>query len=759
MLKNLKLGTKITLGFVTVLLLTAVIGFVGYNSQSEVSATVDKADDANRLIKLALEARTAEKNYVLRHEASQRDKVHKLVEDIKEQIATTKAKFNDQADIEGINTVGEWTDKYLQRFDEMDVAQNEKLNAQKQMRVAAAELEKQALALRADQKKQLQKTLKATSILIDDKISKADAANRVLRMVGDVKAYRMSLMKKNDPIVFAKWENNNKALLAENQKLIDSYKNPANIAQAKEFDTQFKSYIRYFKIYLDNKDPAILDKSVTAALAAIKVCREQRSQQKRELAAVREKADAFLKDKLWKADSANEVIKLVKEACLAQSRYIRTADKKYYDRVQDKIASIISVCDNLRDAMKQTVNKQQTERAKQGALAYKKARDSWEVSNNKLNDKQNLLTKNAREMIAGCNKLRTGQKNKMKAAQASATWLIFTGGLAAIVIGSVLAFFITKSITGPVRRIISGLESGAGQTASAASQVSSASQQLAEGSSEQAASIEETTSSLEELSSMTKQNADNATEAESLAASAKHNADSGTKTMVRMEEAINDIKRSSDETSKIIKTIDDIAFQTNLLALNAAVEAARAGEAGKGFAVVAEEVRNLAQRSAEAAKNTSEMIETAVENASRGVEISADVSESLNQIAGDSNKVNSLIAEISAASREQSQGIEQISRAVTQMDQVTQQNAANSEESASAAEELSSQAEELRSMVSELTVVVNGRDKKIGLQSEQAVSVKPAKTSSGKFNSAQQMRTSAPATQQIKDTADEFIGF
>jgi methyl-accepting chemotaxis protein len=301
----------------------------------------------------------------------------------------------------------------------------------------------------------------------------------------------------------------------------------------------------------------------------------------------------------------------------------------------------------------------------------------------------------------------TVAQNAMASADTAVSWMM-TIGIIAVITGAVLAFFIARGVIRALKRVIDSLTEGAEQVASASGQVSSASQSLAEGSTEQAAGLEETSSSLEEMSSMTKQNADNAQQANTLAAEARKAADNGTQSMTRMNEAIEEIQKSSDETAKIIKVIDEIAFQTNLLALNAAVEAARAGEAGKGFAVVAEEVRNLAMRSAEAAKNTANMIEEAVKNSKNGVDIAGEVGKVLDEIVQGIGKTTDLVGEIAAASQEQAQGIDQVNTAMTQMDKVTQQNAANAEESASASEELSAQAESMNEVVNELATLVGG---------------------------------------------------
>ena len=209
------------------------------------------------------------------------------------------------------------------------------------------------------------------------------------------------------------------------------------------------------------------------------------------------------------------------------------------------------------------------------------------------------------------------------------------------------------------------------------------SQALSEAASEQAASIEETSSSLEEMSSMTKQNAENAHQANTLITGNNQLMDKTSISMTELTQSMKDIAASSEQTQKIIKTIDEIAFQTNLLALNAAVEAARAGEAGAGFAVVADEVRNLAMRAAEAARNTSALIEDIVKKIQGGVGVVTLTNQSFGEATLNSGKVRDLIAEMAAATREQAQGLEQVNQAVAEMNKVTQQNAAGAEELAS----------------------------------------------------------------------------
>ena len=253
---------------------------------------------------------------------------------------------------------------------------------------------------------------------------------------------------------------------------------------------------------------------------------------------------------------------------------------------------------------------------------------------------------------------------------------------------------------------------------------------------------------------MTKQNADNAKQANILMGEAKQAVGTANESMGQLTEAMVEITKASEETSKIIKTIDEIAFQTNLLALNAAVEAARAGEAGAGFAVVADEVRNLAMRAADAAKNTASLIEGTVKKVKDGSGLVSRTNEGFKKVAGSSAKAADLVAEISAASSEQAQGIGQINTAVTELDKVTQQNAANAEESASASEEMSAQAETMKGMVDELQSMVGGSSKAKGADAHGArPCAEKRQAAQGDLLRDQQVQGQGRLSQKIGQTA------
>ena len=295
-------------------------------------------------------------------------------------------------------------------------------------------------------------------------------------------------------------------------------------------------------------------------------------------------------------------------------------------------------------------------------------------------------------------------------------WMVGLG-LGSLMAFVLVALFTARGIVRPIKRTIKGMVESSDQVVSASGQVSSASQSLAEGASEQAAAIEETATSLEQIAAMTKQSAENANRTDGHMQEVNRVAGRAKQSMSELTTAMQDISTASEETQKIIKTIDEIAFQTNLLALNAAVEAARAGDAGAGFAVVADEVRNLALRTTEAAKNTTVLIAGTVNKVNAGADSVDKTNAAFTQVADTALEAGRLVAEIATTADEQSKGIDQVNTAVVGMNQVVQQVAASAEQSAAASEEMNAQAEEMQSFVDTMAVLVGGDQGKRGHRS------------------------------------------
>jgi methyl-accepting chemotaxis protein len=425
-------------------------------------------------------------------------------------------------------------------------------------------------------------------------------------------------------------------------------------------------------------------------------------------------ADALLR-RVSKISIANDIIDLGNWVITGTWKSQFRRDPKLFQETEKRFDQVNKKLDELKSITTQTADLKLIEDCRAAGSVYEKNMENFlakwlareEVGKKRvaLADEVLSLAKQTAEM---------GMDDTAKASQnaasdlATASTVMIIGLLFAAAIGIATAMVMTRSITKPINRVVEGLGDASEQVAAGATQVSSSSQNLAEGASEQAASLEETSSSLEEMSSMTRQNADNAAQAKAKMAEVQLIVQKVNGHMGEMAGAIIEITKSSEETGKIIKSIDEIAFQTNLLALNAAVEAARAGEAGAGFAVVADEVRNLAMRAADAAKNTSNLIENTIKAVRNGNDLTKLTQEAFKENMDISVKIAQLVDEIATASQEQAHGINQINTAVAEMDKVTQQVAANAEESASASEEMNAQAEQMKTYVGDLIAVVGG---------------------------------------------------
>ncbi len=409
-----------------------------------------------------------------------------------------------------------------------------------------------------------------------------------------------------------------------------------------------------------------------------------------------------------------------------------------FDKLDEKYAQ-------LRQITRTAVNIKLIDNMEKAGKSYKAGMEDFlqvwlhrEELDGKLQDMAKIVLANAEETSrGGMEKITDFLHESADSVDSSLTTMIF-GLLFAMVTGIILSLILTKGITGPVikgvefaakiakgdltasldvdqkdeigqlaeslrdmaaklRQVVAEVQSAADNVASGSEEMSSSSEELSQGATEQASNLEEVTSSMEQMYSNIKQNADNASETEKISAQAAQDAEEGGR---QVQETVRAMKDIADK----ISIIEEIARQTNLLALNAAIEAARAGEAGKGFAVVAAEVRKLAERSGEAAKEIGE-------RSASSVDIAEKAGQMLEKMVPDIRKTAELVQEISAASKEQAAGADQINRAIQQLDQVVQQNASAAEEVSSTSQELSSQAQQLQSTMSFFKVDGNGHGK------------------------------------------------
>ncbi len=404
--------------------------------------------------------------------------------------------------------------------------------------------------------------------------------------------------------------------------------------------------------------------------------------------------------------SALDTMKQFTDVRDAVSRFLLNYDQVYAKKLSDMLAVVLKNTESIPElaAIKNDIEDYRDEVEGLAAVA---AKMDDEIRKTILPLAPKIVALSQQATDSGWNEM-DGARTAVAGQIQNTNMLIQLIGIIATLAALALGFIIAHFIIRPILEIMQGLTESANTVTTASAQVSGASQQLAQASAQQAASIEETSASLEQITSMTKNNATNAGMCDKLMQEATGSVQEANESMAHLTAAMQEISGSSRETSKIIKSIDEIAFQTNLLALNAAVEAARAGEAGRGFAVVAEEVRTLAKRSADAARYTSSLIAGTVQKISEGTDLVETTNSAFAKVSVSVQKSETLFREILASSNEQSQGIAQINRAVSEMDRVVQENSASAEESASASVEMKTQAVGMKNFIKKLNKLVRG---------------------------------------------------
>jgi methyl-accepting chemotaxis protein len=720
--KGVKLRTKILGGFCLVLALLCVVAAVGFLSLSDVVSRVQKADYVGELVRIILEARQYEKNYIQNPTAEN----SKLVLDTTQSLMDRAAELGNTIDRTQMAEVAEKTNVYKKAFGSYVDLENQRAQNMVQMgRQATLALEK-IESLRAEQTQQVKQIRERNRDFISDKLEKADVANDLLNRSLQSKIHVISMSFRFYESVFVDWRFESEHMTEITTKLKEDFKDEDNIAQASEILDKINDYTLKVQKWYDTRAGDDLDAVHKAIESARMDMALLRANQVEQLEMAVDESNDLMEDRLAKANDASRIITWFKDARVNEKQAIATADPVFVQAVSAHIGKLSELLRDLQERFEKEDEKSKIEEVLSAVVAYHQEFESYidKMGRQKTAEAQMLTAAKAVEDL--CQVARAQQKSTMDSRIATANTLTMACTAVAIILGFLLAYLISSGVSRTLNRVIVGLDSGANQMVDASNQVSSSSQSLASGSSEQAAALEETSATIEEMLAMTRTNAENASRANKLMEETADTVVRANTSMAGLIESIDEIFKASEKTQKIVKTIDEIAFQTNLLALNAAVEAARAGEAGAGFAVVADEVRNLAMRSANAARDTAHLIEGTVKKVKNGKSLVGHTNDDFKEVQNRSEKVSDLVAAISEASRQQDHSMEQVNSAVHAMDTVTQRNAAVAEESAAAAEEMNAQSEALKSHVDDLVGLVEGRSGRQTFESDDREAPEPS---------------------------------
>ncbi len=726
MFKNLKIITKLAISFGLVLVFLSVVALTGYYGMDKISDRAKNTNDVDQLFESILRARQQEKNFIIRKAPEHVAKVTEIIAELENRARQTRTKFKQKINQDQMDEVLKKAGEYAAAFQTYTRLEGLRNQTMTQMRKKAGLALAEVNAIREDQKRQLEEARKKNAAIIQEKLSKADDANRLVKFILEAKALRISMMQADDAETLSRWKDMNRKILDLNEDLRSRFKSEKNIRQAEVVLKRYREYESGFLRYLQTRNEYDKETLTKAAQASVQAILTIRSDQKAQLAKVQADAKLFLNDKLAKADDANRMIKWFLEARKSEKEVIISGEQKYHDLAGEGIEKILALANDLKSRFKLEHNVRQIDVGVNAIHAYHKAFTNYVGLMKQQEAASQVMVKAAREVRKVCEDVSAGQKAKMERERRMADRVIFGVVFLAILSAIAVALWISLNIRNALakaaditqslangdltqvietdtrdeigqlllamratveklRNIIAEVKSATINVASSSQDVSATSEEISQSVSEQAATAEEVSSTMEQMAANIRQNADNADETERIAIKSAEDA-------VSAGAAVSDTLKAMKTITEKIAIIEEIARQTDLLALNAAVEAARAGENGRGFAVVASEVRKLSERTQVSANEIRKVSGSSVAVAERAGGM-------LDQVVPDIRKTAALVQEISAASAEQNTGAEQISKSVQQLNGVIQQNASASEEMAAMSEELASQADQIRDAI------------------------------------------------------------
>ena len=455
MLKNIKLVTKIILGFSIVLVLLGIIGYSGFNGMSGVKDRVDKADDVNRLVKVILQTRQQEKNFIIRKDQAYVNKVNESIEELLSQADVTKNKFKQQANKEQMDQVAKEVGNYQKSFKNYGGFQLEKDKTMEEMRASAQETLAEYESIRTDQKAQLAAARLKNAEAIEDKLIKADDANQLVKWVLEAKVLRISLMSENNEQMLGQWREINSKIFDLTKDLKSRFKQEQNIRRADAILSAYGEYQEAFIKYLRNKNESDKQMLIRSSATAANEIQAIRADMKGQLAKVQAEADAFITDKMTKADDANRMIKWFLDARKNEKEFIISNGKQEYSETVDKrIVDIRKLSEDLKSRFSITKEIELIDKSIVSVKAYEHAFDRFaDLMHQQEVADQEMLTA-AREADRVCVEARADQKEKMQAQISSANTLIFSVSGIAVIIGVLIALWISFNIRNSLAKAV-----------------------------------------------------------------------------------------------------------------------------------------------------------------------------------------------------------------------------------------------------------------------------------------------------------------